>query len=76
MDKNEYYGLYTTTIGATNVSILTEPQSSSRFPPSIFYNGNSYRLTRYYSISTPNQEKNLLDWAAKFNVEAGIQITT
>lgn len=74
MDKVNYYGLYSTQIGTTNVSILTEAQDELRFPPGIFYNDNRYRFIRYYRASSPKQIENLYDWAKKSNIETNINL--
>lgn len=76
MDDVLYYGMYSTMIGTTNVSLLTKPQDSARFPPGIFYKDNNYRFIRYYRASTPSQKANLYQWAQDSNIETDIQLTS
>ena len=76
MDDVKYYGLYSTIVGTTNVSILTEAQEEPRFPPGIFYNENRYRFIRYYRASSPSQVNNLYEWAKKSNIETNINLNS
>lgn len=76
MDDVSFYGMYSTMIGTTNVSILTKPQDNPRFPPGIFYRDNNYRFVRYYRTSTPSQKSNLYEWAKDSNIETDIQLTS
>jgi len=76
MDDVKYYGLYSTIVGTTNVSILTEAQEEPRFPPVIFYNENRYRFIRYYRASSPSQVNNLYEWAKKSNIETNINLNS
>lgn len=75
MDNVRYYGLYSTMVGSVSVSLLSEPQDSTRFPPGIFYNDASWRFVRYYRASTPSQVKNLEQWAQDSNIEIGVTLT-
>jgi len=74
MGETKYFGFYSTQIGASTFSVLTEPQDDVKFPPGIFYNSNSYRFIRYYRTSSPKQIKDLQDWALNSSIEINIQL--
>ncbi len=75
MDKVNYYGLYSTMVGAVSVSLLSEPQNDAKFPPGIFYKDASWRFVRYYRASTPKQVENLEQWAKDSQIELGVTLT-
>lgn len=75
MDKVNYYGLYSTMVGTVSVSILSEAQNTSRFPPGIFFKDASWRFVRYYRASTPRQVENLEQWAKDSQIETGVTLT-
>jgi len=75
MGKVNYYGMYTTMVGAVSLSLLSKPQDTTKFPPGIFYKDAGWRFVRYYRASTPSQIDNLEQWAQESNIETGVTLT-
>ena len=56
---NKYYGLY---FRNARTSLMTVAQYESSFPVNIEYDGERYSHQKTFTVSTPSQKKQFLNW--------------
>lgn len=54
--------------------LVSIPQDSLIFPPTIMYKNNTFRLSRTFQVETPHQEQEFSDYCKRNSLETEVNL--